>query len=299
VTRNASERSVPNFDDWEKWVASPRVIGWLSDNTRYETKAMYMMSVRKSEDRDKVAEHGKLGEEGEKAFFRDSKEVDFRKKWAASFKEETLRELFEQYYVEGSYDCFCLAVTIEIKEGVPLYGVILPEYLIEPLPQSVGKDEANSHVDNYFKYWIQSMRSECGNKCMSGAKFVALIRRIRRIAGVYQMEKTIRYDECKKLNEFAKELPKERDITSDFLQSIFSSLVEDLLRNKVTSRCQLCNAFILYRKGKKYCSYIGEGKNCGKSARNKRQYERRKLKKLLLNSDRPTGKGSHPAEKRV
>jgi len=206
----------------------------------------------------------------------EEEELECVRKWYYSFKEERLKELFERYYVEG-YHRFCLAAKPEIEEDVPSYRFLLCEYLIQDLPHElITKESANSLADDYFGKWIDLIRSDYGNNYMSKAKFLTFIRKVREIAEIYEENKTIKYDECKKLNQLCKQLPKDRDITSDFLQSILNSLTEDLLQNKVILQCEFCGDFFRHIREKKYCSFKSEGKNCGKSARNKRYYEKHK-----------------------
>ncbi|MFH1363319.1 MAG: hypothetical protein ABIH45_03810 [Candidatus Omnitrophota bacterium] len=58
-----------------------------------------------------------------------------------------------------------------------------------------------------------------------------------------------------------------------FLNKIYSSFAEELEAQKIFTKCACCGDYFLYKKGKKFCSFLDEKKNCGKSARNKRYYE--------------------------
>lgn len=60
------------------------------------------------------------------------------------------------------------------------------------------------------------------------------------------------------------------------LNDIFFSFIDILTSKKYISICHHCGNLMSYKKGKKFCSYRFEGKDCGKSARNKRAYLKRK-----------------------
>ncbi len=62
----------------------------------------------------------------------------------------------------------------------------------------------------------------------------------------------------------------------NLIKGIFYSLIEVLKINKKILECLNCGNLMKYKKGKKYCSYKFEGKDCGKSARNKRAYLKKK-----------------------
>lgn len=57
------------------------------------------------------------------------------------------------------------------------------------------------------------------------------------------------------------------------LTDFYISFAEKLILDNILTRCEFCNEYILFKKGKKYCSFLVEKKDCGKKARNKRYYE--------------------------
>jgi len=203
-----------------------------------------------------------------------TKSREYCQKWYHSFTEERLKELFDRYYVEG-YETFYLAITPENGEGIPLYKFLLPQYLIQGSLEAFTKKQANIGVDGYFEGLTVELRGY-GNNCMNMGRFLAFIRKMRKIAEAYEVNKTIKYNEQKQLSQLCEDLPKDRDMTSDILQPIFDSLVEDLLQNKVILQCQLCGDFCKYYRNKKFCSLKSESKDCGRSARNARDYQAHK-----------------------
>ena len=70
----------------------------------------------------------------------------------------------------------------------------------------------------------------------------------------------------------------------NLVKKLFYSLVKTIEMRKKMSECNYCGTIIKYIKGKKYCSYKSEGRDCGKSARNKRAY----LKKKNISNIPPT-----------
>lgn len=66
-----------------------------------------------------------------------------------------------------------------------------------------------------------------------------------------------------------------------YLYALYQEYCSIMLENKMLLVCEYCGFFMKYKKGKKYCSLKSENKDCGKSARNKRQYNQKKQKPLL------------------
>jgi len=195
-------------------------------------------------------------------------------KWRNNLTNDELRRLFEQYYVEG-HDCYCLALQPGVKEGVPLYKFLLPEYHTEESPEELTGEELDDSVDSDFEQFVVSLRGSCGNELMRKNKFVALIRRLRRIVDTYQLEKTLERNDCRELSNLCEELPKSKDVLSDLLQSMLQSLVDDLMRNEVILRCEYCGGFFRVTRGnKKFCSLKTDGKDCGTKARRESDYQK-------------------------
>jgi len=65
-----------------------------------------------------------------------------------------------------------------------------------------------------------------------------------------------------------------------FAFSFLKDLIDELLFGKIISQCSFCGNVFPYKKGKLFCSLKAEGKDCGKSARNKRFYLKNKDKIL-------------------
>jgi len=204
---------------------------------------------------------------------------EYINKWYNNFKKRHAIELLKRYYVEG-YDTFCLAITPDNKEGLPLYKLLLPEHLLEYSPEKFTREQADIGVEQYFEGWLDTIRGEYGNKYMNKGDFLTFIRKIKEMVETYQVNKTAKNRGCKKLNQLFRELPQEIDITSDILHSLFDSLIKDLSKKQVISQCKFCSDFFPYRKGKKYCSLLNEGKDCGKRARNQRYYQAKGKKQL-------------------
>ena len=61
-----------------------------------------------------------------------------------------------------------------------------------------------------------------------------------------------------------------------FLIKIANEFTSDLIKSKMIIKCGFCDDLISYRKGKKYCSFSSEDKDCGKQARNARYYSANK-----------------------
>lgn len=66
-----------------------------------------------------------------------------------------------------------------------------------------------------------------------------------------------------------------------FLYKIYCSFATELIEKKLFIKCLYCGRLAEYLKGKKYCSLKSDGRNCGKSARNKRYYRTKGKQRLL------------------
>ena len=94
----------------------------------------------------------------------------------------------------------------------------------------------------------------------------------------------LEYNIHKKLS--LKKLEEVREIISShdvnpltyLVRDLVASLGDTIINDKKIIKCQNCERYIEYGRRRKYCSYIKEGRDCGKSARNKRAYLRRKIK---------------------
>ncbi len=65
-----------------------------------------------------------------------------------------------------------------------------------------------------------------------------------------------------------------------FLIKMFESVADGLVAKRLLTKCSFCGEYFIYSKGKKFCSVKAEGRDCGKSARNKRYYATTGQKRL-------------------
>jgi len=95
-----------------------------------------------------------------------------------------------------------------------------------------------------------------------------------------EMSTNVRIMDAKELlNEFFEQI-KPISALERFLISFYESFGNKLYEDNLLIKCSSCGEFIKYKKGKKYCSILVEGKDCGKKARNKRYYEKTGKKRL-------------------
>ena len=73
------------------------------------------------------------------------------------------------------------------------------------------------------------------------------------------------------LNQFCEKIKPDNGLTI-FLNKIYRSYSDELVSWRLFIKCAHCGHLAEYLKNKKYCSYSADGKNCGKSARNRRYY---------------------------
>ncbi|MBA7700145.1 hypothetical protein ES703_108854 [subsurface metagenome] len=94
----------------------------------------------------------------------------------------------------------------------------------------------------------------------------------------YNLNKTCSLNELNRIRE--KISIYEANPLVSLVKELFYSLTKTLIMNRKILECKHCSNLIQYKKGKKYCSYKSEGKDCGKPARNKRAYLKRKKRYL-------------------
>lgn len=91
----------------------------------------------------------------------------------------------------------------------------------------------------------------------------------------------------KKLNKFYTAI-KDRSLPFyDFCYKFFDDLMDELKDKRKITQCSFCGNIFPFHSTKKYCALQTEGKNCGKSARNKRFYIRHK-KEILPKARKTT-----------
>ena len=88
-------------------------------------------------------------------------------------------------------------------------------------------------------------------------------------------------DGQKLLNDFFI-LVKIESALEGFLESFYTSFAEELHKRGLLTRCGHCGTFIPFIRGKKYCSLLTEGRDCGKKARNKKYYSTRGKSRLSV-----------------
>lgn len=94
----------------------------------------------------------------------------------------------------------------------------------------------------------------------------------------YNLNKTFSLNELNRIRE--KINIYEANPLVSLVKELFYSLTKTLMMHRKILECKHCGNLIQYKKGKKYCSYKSEGKDCGKPARNKRAYLKRKKRYL-------------------
>jgi len=121
----------------------------------------------------------------------------------------------------------------------------------------------NNKDCQYFEYMIpENWKSAISEEFLS--KESALKARIK--------------DSQRLLNYFNDQVELKSPLES-FIKSVYDSFGKRLYEDKLILKCNHCNRYIDYRERKKYCSLLSEGRDCGKAARNKRDYLKHKKKR--------------------
>lgn len=88
-------------------------------------------------------------------------------------------------------------------------------------------------------------------------------------------------DYIKDLYAFVDSVSDSDDPLVKFCFSFLDDMLEDMYQRKIIGRCALCGNAYIYDSRKKHCTLLSEGKNCGKSARNKTHYAKNREKLRL------------------
>jgi len=109
-------------------------------------------------------------------------------------------------------------------------------------------------------------------------KYSRILESIGDLSYEWIQRKTISNRYLKRLNQLNKGIGDRTYPLTNFCYKFFDDLIDDLTTQKQMLKCQNCGDFFehLRVRVKKFCSLKSEGKNCGKSARNKRYYRKRK-----------------------
>jgi len=189
------------------------------------------------------------------------------------FKKEDMPELFK-----GQKGSFCL-VECEFPTKISLGYLTDKHFREEKMPYKIlliSKDEKKK----YFKGLMDEVRmlehSCYQHPFLPSIFFNNIFPRLSDIIEEFQKHKIIRQEDIEFINEIKCFCEFKIDPVFMFLISIIESFGNLLLTQKLLSICEHCGNVFRYRQGKKYCSLLKEGKNCGEKARKKRDYERHK-----------------------
>ena len=124
-------------------------------------------------------------------------------------------------------------------------------------------------LKNYIEISLNEM-------VMSNKDYYDILNSIGESSFDYNLEKTIYLNDLNLLKDKISSFS--FNPLTDLLSRLFFSLTNTMLSNREIGQCQHCWEFFKFVKNKKYCNLKYEGRDCGKSARNKRSYRRRKEK---------------------
>lgn len=166
----------------------------------------------------------------------------------------------------------CLALLPEIDDSFPLYKLLFPEYLLDRPSQEITEEKADVCVHVYYNELANTITSIFGNRTITHATFSALFSKIFITANQLKQGATGGSFSIKVVNQLSNTLNTGPDVLLNFLRSIFDSVVEALLQNRIVSQCQFCGDYFKYIREKKYCSLKSEPKNCAGKAADQRYY---------------------------
>ena len=143
-------------------------------------------------------------------------------------------------------------------------------------PFAASYFDLGGHLDvrAWFCHFYDTLCFELGYDWISEKEFFRLLDSVGQVSNWAVNGGNIDNEYIKGLYAFVESVTQSQDPLVKFCFSFIDDVLEDLYRKRIISRCERCgNAFIFDEK-KKYCSLLSEGKDCGKSARNKTYYQR-------------------------
>lgn len=133
--------------------------------------------------------------------------------------------------------------------------------------QLISKDEYNflrDTIGNFAYEWISKQKISDD-----------YIKYVREFMSEYRYVRRKRERE----DTFKKRKKQMNEPIVEFCCKFFDDLIDDLIEHKKIKRCKRCGNVFKYSKSKEHCS-PKDGVDCGKSARNLRQAQKRKKKRL-------------------
>ena len=172
----------------------------------------------------------------------------------SEIKKESI-DMLEQYNLKEEYN-----ITI------PFYESSWEDEIYDDL----GPTEFFLELKNYIEMNADEM-------LMPNSKYCNYLCSIGEMGSNFNISKTF---DTKKINIYRNELNYLNQYNFSpltfFISELLNSLINTIYLEGRINKCQFCDDFIKYRKGKKFCSLISDGKDCGKTARNRRYYRKRK-----------------------
>ncbi len=190
----------------------------------------------------------------------------------------------------------------DMPPAIPAGIFLEPEYIIDRATQKPAKPfnhhpyhvfscnyaQALKHYSDgryslfaeWLSYFYDQLSSVFGYPKLSKIEFIEASKHIANLGYEWMTTKTASRPFLNKVNAYLDAPITEDCYLSDFCDSVFFSLVDDMLEARAVSECQHCGLLFPFEKGKKYCSPKTDGRNCGKTARNKKYYYKNRLKLL-------------------
>ncbi len=130
---------------------------------------------------------------------------------------------------------------------------------------------------SWLGYIYDQLSSVFGYPVISKNDFVNISKRIADLSYEWITTKTAFRPFLQKINAYLDTPDVESCYLSEFCDTVFFSLVDDMLETGAVSECQFCGLLFPFEKGKKYCSPKTDGRKCGKTARNKKYYKKNRI----------------------
>jgi len=192
----------------------------------------------------------------------------------------------ENSYLEESVsakkDIILLDMDFFVDEIKLTNGQEMRHYLkrIYTIPAFWCPQEKEEFTLTDFYHWFDDLYEilyfNLGYDYLAKRKYNRILESTGRLGHEWIESNTISKHYLKRLNQLKKGIGDSTYPLTNFCYKFFDDLIDDLTTQKQIVKCQNCGDFCKYYRNKKFCSLTSDGKNCGKSASNDRDYQAHK-----------------------
>jgi len=270
-----STRSLPREHGIEIW-DPPGTFEWKTQKEYVDERKRWLLALRREES-NSHAYNRHIPEWQEEAFRNESLVIDLDEAGITEnrYLEESIRAKKDIILLDMDF----FVDEIELKPNQRMRDHLnriytIPAFWLRPRSLRLATEDPYRWFNDLYDILYENF--DC--LYLEKKKYSRILESIGDLSYEWIQRKTISNRYLKRLNQLNKGIGDRTYPLTNFCYKLFDDLIDDLTTQKQIGKCQLCGDFFkhLRVREKKFCSLKSEGKNCGKSARNKRYYEKHK-----------------------